>query len=214
MSATNDDGIKRMDRRTVLKWVGAAVVAFPMLEWRGFGQDTNMAWWKPTLTDPDLLNPGKMWGRTLTKEELRTAAALCDVIIPADEKSPSASQVGLPDFIDEWVSAPYPAQQADSKTVRAGLAWLNGESKKRFEHDFADLDDGQKTKICDDICYAAKAAPEFRQGAHFFAKMRDLTSSGFYTTPEGMKDLDYRGNVALTKFDGPPPEVLKHLGLA
>ena len=29
-----------------------------------------------------------------------------------------------------------------------------------------------------------------------------------------MKDIGYVGNVALASFDGPPPEVLKHLGLA
>jgi hypothetical protein len=29
-----------------------------------------------------------------------------------------------------------------------------------------------------------------------------------------MRDLQYVGNVALPKFAGPPPEVLKHLGLA
>ena len=72
----------------------------------------------------------------------------------------------------------------------------------------------QKTAICDDICYAAKAKPEFRSAAHFFARFRDLTAGGFYSTPEGMKDIGYVGNVPLATFDGPTPEALKHLGLA
>jgi len=42
---------------------------------------------------------------------------------------------------------------------------------------------------------------------------RDLAAGGYYTTPEGMKDLSYTGNVALSAFAGPPPEVLKALGL-
>ena len=29
-----------------------------------------------------------------------------------------------------------------------------------------------------------------------------------------MKDIGYRGNVALEKFDGPPREVLERVGLA
>ena len=210
----NPDEYVRINRRAALKWVSAALVAFPMLQWRGFAQTTSTNGFQPTLSDPDLLNPGKLWDRVLTRAELRAVAALCNVIIPADEKSPSATQVGLPDFIDEWVSAPYPTQQADLKKLRAGIAWLNAESNKRFKHHFAALSDDLRIKICDDICYAPKAAPEFREAAVFFARMRDLTATGYYTTPEGMKDLDYRGNVALSKFDGPPPEVLKHLGLA
>ena len=71
----------------------------------------------------------------------------------------------------------------------------------------------QKTAICDDICYAPNAKPEFRQAAQFFRKFRDLTSGGYYSTPEGMKDIGYVGNVAMEKFEGPPPEVLKQLGL-
>lgn len=209
----NEEYFKRMDRRTALKWVGAAMAAVPMLRWNGFADDAAAPGFVPTLTDPDLLNPGKMWGRVLTNEELRTVDALCDVIIPADDKSPAASKVGLPDFIDEWVSAPYPTQQADLKKIREGLVWLNAESNKRFQHDFAELTEEQKTGICEDICYPPKAAPEFTTAAWFFTRIRDLTMAGFYTTPDGMKDLDYRGNVALSKFDGPPPEVLRHLGL-
>ncbi|HYP15660.1 MAG TPA: hypothetical protein VEQ65_00505, partial [Opitutus sp.] len=62
--------------------------------------------------------------------------------------------------------------------------------------------------------YEANAKPEFKQPAAFFARFRDLTAGGFYTTPQGMKDLGYIGNVPLPSFDGPPPELLKKLGLA
>ena len=98
--------------------------------------------------------------------------------------------------------------------MRKGLAWLEAESTRRFQKDFTSLDDQQKTAICDDICFVPKAKPEFREAAQFFAKMRNLTAGGFYTTPEGWKDIGYVGNVALAEFPGPPPEVLKHLGLA
>ena len=136
------------------------------------------------------------------------------MIIPADDKSPSASSVGVPDFLDEWISAPYPGQQADRKEVLEGLAWLDSESRKRFQKAFADLAERQKHRICDDICYAPKAKPEFKTAASFFAKFRNLTAGGFYTTPQGWKDLQYIGNVPLTQFDGPPAEVLRHLKLA
>ncbi len=206
----NNHELKRMDRREALKWVGAALVAFPLLELPSHAAAPKI---KHTLSDPDLLHPGKLWDRVLTPDELRAAAALSDVIIPADDKSPAASQVGLADFIDEWVSAPYPIQQADKKTIREGLAWLNAEAQKRFQKDFAALAEDQKTKICDDICFVPKAAAEFKTAAEFFARMRDLASTGFYTTKEGMRDLAYKGNVPLTAFKGPPPEVLEYLKL-
>ena len=57
------------------------------------------------------------------------------------------------------------------------------------------------------------AKKEFKTAAVFFKKFRDLTAGGFYTTKEGMKDIGYTGNVPLTSFDGPPPDVLKQLGL-
>ncbi len=79
---------------------------------------------------------------------------------------------------------------------------------------FAALDDAQKSAIADDICSAANAKPGFADAAKFFAKFRDLTAGGFYTTPVGMNDIGYRGNVTLEKFDGPPVEALKKAGLA
>jgi hypothetical protein len=207
----NADEPKTISRREALKWVAAAVAAYPLLQGSGFAAGNGK--FKHTLSDPNLLHPGKLWDRILTREELRTIAALSDVIIPADEKSPSASKVGVPDFINEWVSAPYPVQEADKTTVREGLVWLDAEAKKRFSGDFASLTDEQKTKICDDICYVPKARPEFQKGAVFFARMRDLAGSGFYTTPQGMKDLQYIGNMPMLKFDGPPPKVLEYLKL-
>jgi hypothetical protein len=149
----------------------------------------------------------------LSDTELKTAAALCDVILPADGHSPAASAAGVHEFIDEWISAPYPNQQHDRTIVRGGLAWLNTESVKRHGEPFADLDDAQRTAICEDIHDAAKAAPEHRQAASFFDTFRRLTIGGFYTTEAGRKDLGYLGNQALTGFTGATPEQLRHLGL-
>jgi hypothetical protein len=165
-------------------------------------------------TDPNLHKSIIPWDRVLTERELKTVAVLCDVIIPADDKSPAASAVGVPDFINEWVSAPYPQQVEDREKIRAGLAWIDKESDTRFHKVFAELDEKQMHVICDDICYVPKAKPEHKTAAEFFSKLRNLTAGGFYTTPEGSKDIGYVGNVPMVEFPGPPPEVLKHLGLA
>lgn len=167
-----------------------------------------------TPTDPDLITPVANWPRLLSPAELVTLSALCDMIIPADEKSPSASSVGVPKYINEYVSAPYDWAERALVRVRGGLAWLDVESERRFTRRFSALTVAERTQICDDICYLPNAKPEFQAGARFFDQIRDLTASGFYTTDAGMKDLQYIGNVPMAKFEGPPPEVLRRLGLA
>src|SRR6202790_2290811 len=205
-----------MDRRTTIKWVLAASAAWPLLEKRAARADA-----APTArgygTDPNLLTNyrlGELWPLTLTAAQRRLAAILADIIVPADDHSQSASAVGVVEFIDEWVSAPYPARQRDRTVVLGGFAWLDEEGVRRFGKGFSDLDLGKQTGICDDICDESRAAAVRRPAAIFFALYRDLTAGGFYSTPAGRKDLNFIGNVALARFDGPPPALLKTLGLS
>lgn len=163
--------------------------------------------------DPDLIHPRPgTWARKLSSGELITLSALCDMIIPADSKSPSASAVGVPAWINEYVS--FENNGNALVRVRGGLVWLNLESNKRFGRPFVRLTQAERGQICDDICYAAKAKPEFRSAALFFDQVRDLTASGFYTTREGMQDLGYIGNVALPKFPEVSAEIRKQIGVA
>jgi hypothetical protein len=210
-----------MDRRTTLKWMVAAATAVPSLQVLADSAESlaravaaNQAGYG---TDPNLVKEWKAggpWPLTLTERGRAIATALCDLIIPADEKSPAASSVGVVEFIDEWISAPYPQQRADREIVLPGLEWIDAEAQKRFKKGFASISDAQRAEIGDDVCYPAGAASPFETAAKFFARYRDLTAGGFYTTPVGMKDIGYVGNVPLAKFDGPPIEALKKAGLA
>lgn len=202
-----------MDRRTTIKWMIAAtalpfgrlVAAEVQHEATPYGRDPKLL---------DAYHPGELWPLTLTPDQREVATILSDVIIPADDSSPSASSVGVVDFVDEWISAPYPAQRADRAIVLEGLAWIDAEARRRFGEKFRTLQTHEIAKICDDICWLPRAKPDFIDAAKFFARYRDLTAGGFYTTPTGRKDLQYVGNVPLKRFDGPPPEVLKKAGLA
>ena len=211
-----------MDRRTTLKWMFAAAATVPSLQ-VSFGAEGDAlardvaAGQKGYGTDPQLVKEWKAggpWPLTLTESGRAAVTALCDLIIPADEHSPSASAVGVVDFIDEWISAPYPQQRGDRDIVLPGLLWLDGESRQRFGKEFAAITEVQRSRIADDICSASKARPAFAVPAKFFAKFRDLTASGFFSTPQGMHDLGYRGNTPQIEFKGPPKEVLEKLGLA
>jgi len=204
-----------MDRRTTIKWVLAASAAWPLLRERTARADPLPAA-HGYGTDPDLVKvykPGELWPLTLSAPQRRLAGTLADIIIPDDGHSPSASSVGVVDFIDEWVSAPYPDCQRDRPIVLGGLDWLDAEAARRFGRNFAELDAGQQSTICDDICDQSRADPARREAARFFAVFRDLTAGGFYSTPVGRKDLGYIGNVPLERFDGPPAALLKKLNL-
>ena len=208
-----------MDRRTTLKWVLAAAgtMAGPGVSSHTHAPDRPAG--KGYGKDPDLLKihkPGDLWPLTLTGPQRDTTRVLCDLIIPADSSSPSASEVGVVDFIDEWISAPYKENRQDRPVILEGLVWLDREAAARYGpgSSFAAISHEQQTAICDDICLVEKAKPQFAKAAKFFARCRDLTAGGFYTTPQGRQDLRYVGNVPLLHFDGPPPEVLKKVGLA
>src|SRR4051812_46830968 len=170
---------RHLTRREAIQRIMAAAAALKLADSTVFGA--------PFGGDPNLHSKAITWDRILTNSEMKTVTVLCDTIIPADEKSPAASAVGIPDFIDEWVSAPYPTQVADREKVRTGLAWLDAEATKRFQKAFAELDEAQIRAICDDICYAPKAKPEFKKAASFFAKFRDLAAGGFFSPPEGVE---------------------------
>jgi len=202
-----------MDRRTSIKWVLAASAAWPLSAQHAARADSTSTA-RGYGTDPSLLavyHPGELWPLTFTAPQRRLAGILADIIIPADEHSPSASSVGVVEFIDEWVSAPYPASQRDRPVVLGGFVWLNDEAARRFGKGFSDLAAAEQHGICDDIC--DESSSKWPDAAHFFALYRDLTAGGFYSTPVGRKDLGYIGNVPLASFDGPPRELLKKLNL-
>ncbi|MDY6945038.1 MAG: gluconate 2-dehydrogenase subunit 3 family protein [Pseudomonadota bacterium] len=214
MEAFNDNEPMRVDRRTALKWVLAAGAAL-QLPTAGFAAQTatSIAGYGK---DPNLVKihqVGELWPLTLSEHQRATATVLSDLIIPVDDQSPAASQAGVIDFIDEWVSAPYPTNNRDKPLVVEGLAWLDTEGQRRFKNNFSALSEKERAAICDDISAATPAA-QFTQAATFFSRYRALTAGGYYTTPVGMKDLKYVGNVAMTTFEGPPPELMKKLGLA
>jgi len=133
--------------------------------------------------------------------------------MPAEGGAPSATQAGVVDFLDEWVSAPYPRQREDRALLLSGLSWLDAEAGRRYAKGFAALSTTEQRAICDDICYLPRARAEHAEAARFFARYRDLTAGAYYSTPVGRQDLGYVGNVPLRSFEGPPRELLERLGL-
>jgi hypothetical protein len=141
--------------------------------------------------------------------EMATITILADIIIPKDEVSGSASEAGVPAFI-EFIVKDMPQHQTP---MRGGLKWLDLECFERYQKAFSDCDDKQKLEMIDEIAYPEKAKPEMKQGVAFFNLMRNLTATGFYTSEIGVKDVGYLGNRP-NQWTGVPDDVLKQYNLA
>ena len=144
-----------------------------------------------------------------TRHEYATVTLLVDLIIPKDERSGSATEAGVPQFMD-FMMTDQPARQT---AMRGGLAWLDRECVSRFEKDFLTSTPQQRAQVLDDISWPDKARPEHAHGVAFFNSFRDLTASGFFTSKMGLEDLQYMGNRYVPEWTGCPSEVLKKLGL-
>jgi gluconate 2-dehydrogenase gamma chain len=140
--------------------------------------------------------------------EMATITLIADLIIPKDEHSGSASDAGVPAFI-EFIVKDEPVHQLP---MRGGLRWLDIQCLNRNGKDFAGCTPEQRIAMLQEIAYPMKAKPEMQQGVAFFNKIRDLTAIGFFTSKMGIEDLGYKGN-SPGKWEGVPAEVLKQYGL-
>jgi hypothetical protein len=170
---------------------------------------------KGTPYKPKFFNP----------HEWKTVRMLVDLIIPRDARSGSATDAGVPEFMDFVMTDP--AEEARSRewrqtAMRGGLAWIDTECRERFGQDFVSATEAQRTQLLDEIAYhkGDPGAPvldehgriPMRHGAEFFNSFRDLTASGFWSSKMGIADIGYVGNQP-SAWEGPPAEVLRKLGL-
>ena len=144
-----------------------------------------------------------------TPHEYATVRLLVDIIIPKDERSGSATDAGVPEFMD-FIMGDEPTRQI---AMRGGLGWLDRESMSRYDKTFVACTDAERTRLLDDIAWPRKAPPGLSHGVAFFNSFRDLTASGFWTSRMGIMDLQYMGNVIVREWTGCPPEALTKIGL-
>jgi hypothetical protein len=154
-----------------------------------------------------------------TKHEWATVRVLVDLIIPKDERSGSATDAGVPEFMDFVMMDPPLPDVRTGRTpnrqtaMRGGLRWLDTECRRRFDKTFVACTPAQRTAVLDDIAWPAKARPELSQGVAFFSSFRDLTASGFWSSKMGIEDLQYIGNMPAA-WNGCPAEVLQKLDVS
>jgi hypothetical protein len=150
----------------------------------------------------------------LSHRQLRLVADLSDLILPATTEHPAPSKIGISRFFDEWLSAPYPTQQADKTIILAGLDLVEQESRRLYWVGFLWLSEKRKRRVIDGIFATGGGARDF------FAKFRSLLIGGYFTSDVGFKAIGYLGNVPLQSFAPVPKELeqiidheLRQLGL-
>lgn len=198
-----------LTRREVMKLLAAVPIA------------AGLAWSPPAVERAGRLAAAALrttapgTGRTFqpvffTAHEWETVRVLVDLVIPADDRSGSATEAGVPEFID-FILDDTPGMRTP---MRGGLAWLDTECRRRFERTFVECSEAERNEVLDDIAWPERAAPEYEYGVAFFNRFRDLTASGFFSSRMGVEDLQYEGNAAIREWTGCPPEVLEHLGVS
>ena len=198
--------MSRLKRRRVLQILGAA----PAVAALGFTEsEAALAVQQAQAARTRAAASGTAYKpKFFTAAEYAVVVALADLIIPRDERSPSASEVGTVEFIDHMVAN----QKLRQGQFRGGLAWLDAECRRRFAKGFMACADAEKRQVLDDIAYPEKANPRLNQGVRFFTAMRDLVAGGFWSSKAGMADLGYQGNVP-TQWNGAPQAVLDKIGV-
>lgn len=145
-----------------------------------------------------------------TAHEWQTVRLLADMVIPRDGRSGSATDAGVPEFLDFTMDD----RPMFRTPMRGGLAWLDDACLERFGAVFVECTEAERGELLDAIAWPDRAAADVSQGVAFFSGFRDLVASGFYSSRIGIEDVQYRGNTYITEWAGCPPEAIRHLGVS
>lgn len=200
-----------ISRRRALTILGATALAGPA----ALAQQPAQQRPRSTAAAPTQARPPQQpqQRRFFTAHEFRTVRVLGDDVIPRDARSGSASDAGVPAFIDFHLSVE--ETSAETRLAwRGGLRWLDTEARRRFGKAYALASEAQRHAILDDIAYPDRVEPAMRPGAAFFTRFRDMCAAGFFSSAAGWKDLEYIGNTFVPVWNGCPEPALAKLGVS
>jgi hypothetical protein len=194
------------ERRDFIKFMAAA----PMAHLAVTALDLETAAIHTRETLERLAERGQQYQpKVFSAHEWRTVRVLVDMVIPRDARSGSATDAGVPEFMDVFMET----RQNMRTWMRTGLTWLDDECRKRFSKAFVDGDATQRAAVLDDIAWPRRARPEMQNGVRFFTNFRNFTASGFWSSKMGVDDLQYMGNRPIAQWNGCPAPALNKLGV-
>lgn len=202
-----------LDRRDALKLIGLIAAAPTFSVACSSDPPTDAVGTEPTSarTQP---RPDTYEFGFFTDHELESVRALVDWIIPADDRSGSATDAGVPAFIDSILTDDsLENRDEQQRAFRGGLAWIDYACLDRFDAPFPECSEEEQRALIEAVAWPDAADPEMEPGVTFFNSLRNLTATGFFTSKMGMEDLQYRGNQYVAEWTGCPDEVHEHIGL-
>jgi hypothetical protein len=134
----------------------------------------------------------------MTPQQLNLTAVLADLFLPTTAGASAPSALGIHDFVDEWISAPYPEQREDRAIIVDGLTWIESQSQRRWQRGFLQIEDTHRHELVESIVPTSSAAATAENV--FFRRFRYIVVGAYYTTADGARDLGYIGNVPLPSY--------------
>jgi len=182
-------------RRNLIQILGAAPAAAQQLEHP-----------HTTPAEPPRTRPYQR--KIFDDRQWKTVRVLCDLILPADERSGGATAAGVPEYIDDWLDFRKREDGTDvlAAQIQGGLAWLDHESRRLVQKDFVLASAADQKKILDRVAWPAQAAAADHVWVNFFNVLRDLTVAGFFSSKTGVADLPYLGNRPVAEWKGCDPK--------
>ena len=173
---------------------------------------------------------GKYTPKLFNTHEWATITKLSEIVMPADDRSGSAVDAGAPQFIDLLCS-----QNEELGVIfTGGLRWVDSEMRKRTGKEFLSATAAEQTALLDVLVAAERTvreqsaeqqlfarAPQYKSfstytvkpgtdlapGVKFFDWARRLIVDAYYTSPIGVKDVNYIGNLAVSKYEVPQESI-------
>jgi gluconate 2-dehydrogenase gamma chain len=145
-----EDTTGTLGRREVLKLLGAVPLAggFAITEAQAQAAHERVARPAPA---------GAYVPKFFSPHEWATVRVLVDMVIPRDERSGSATDAGVPEFMDFVIDDPLaePSQRERNKVqMRGGLAWLDRECARRSDGRlFLEASEAERKAVLDSIAF-------------------------------------------------------------
>ena len=195
--ATRNGGVNRRAalRRLAASTVGAATAPFWVETLGALARDQAAHAHAAAAQAAQSATP---WApKVLNRQQLETVATLSELIIPQTD-TPGARAALVDRFVDSILLEAGPAER--QRFVR-GLAWLDTRSRALFRKDFIAAAPAQQTDLLTRL--AAEKSSEARTGVDFFAAIKVMTITGYYSSEIGLRqELGDDGVLAQATFVG------------
>jgi hypothetical protein len=129
-------------------------------------------------------------------------ASAAPVRAAAQALSPEHRTVALHYYGPETIQ--HVETEEPDRTCREGLVWLDQRSQQDHGAEFLKLPEPQQIEILESLSPAHRSQRATQVGSRFFELIKREMIRGYYTSRQGLKELDYKGNSFYPQSPGCP----------